>query len=448
MAHPFYGDYKKANYQVNKSLDNYITQAARLMSNERTVRAQQKGAKERLAMELDSVEKRFNRTENRLDTALADAMKTAQVNRTVSLDSNSRANALHPLEMNAKRLANDYNEQTLEARVDIQKYNAGIKKFEHADAENKYWLAKEDELLNGFIGKEAALFNPEEGMFSKNPDGNLILNKDIQKLLTPLNAVQIQEKYAEYKSSLPPEMQDKVSFENFKANWAKMETDAQAAVNVAIADDLVDYRNANGLKVGEEWYALEEQYGDQPWFEDVRKNQELHNANTTYDPTNMKMDGNDWIGSSAGTEVEEKFSRRPNNIDALTLEKPISEMFSDMSGAHGTYRAEKALKNIANAWASTDEELDNSRLGTTNIGGESYFTYREDDTDMGMLGLDDHWIGRVGADGKVYWQTDGTWSAGWDWDDSYSVYTTSQMLRETEGAGNGSKSGKARDIKF
>ena len=113
MAHPFYGDYKAPNWDTHKGLQTFITQAARLSSNERIVNKQQAGAKERLEMEIQSVEKRHARTENRLDTQLADNIKTASQLR-------EHAEDLHPLKMENSaqvteglRLSNIYTERTI-----------------------------------------------------------------------------------------------------------------------------------------------------------------------------------------------------------------------------------------------------------------------------------------------------------------------------------------------
>ena len=98
MAHPFYGNYVKASSDPSFSkLQDYITQAARLYSNERIARKAQEGAKERLTMELDSQETRYNRTENRLDKDLNDMLKTRKLNRYVTRETEEDRQEMFPI---------------------------------------------------------------------------------------------------------------------------------------------------------------------------------------------------------------------------------------------------------------------------------------------------------------------------------------------------------------
>ena len=105
MAHPFYGNYVKPSSDNSFSkLQDFITQASRLQSNERTARKAQEGAKERLAMQLDSTELMFNRTETRLDTRLKDVLKnskesraTSKQNRYINLEKEMDRQEMHPI---------------------------------------------------------------------------------------------------------------------------------------------------------------------------------------------------------------------------------------------------------------------------------------------------------------------------------------------------------------
>ena len=101
----------------------------------------------------------------------------------------------------------------------------------------------------------------------------------------------------------------------------------------------------------------------------------------------------------------------------------------------------------------TDEELDhfefNAHKGSDGI---PYVTFWEDDgasifgdwLDVGGV-LNDNWMGRLGADGKVYWQSD-EWGS-YNWDNDANVFTTEEMLKQTEGAG-GADSSQASTIDY
>ena len=400
MAHPFYGDYKKANYDVNKSLDRYIQQAAQLASNQRIVNKQQKEAKDRLQMELDSVEKRFNRTEDRLDTALADAMKTSSVNRKINLATNRRAEDLHPIAVDAARADLAYKKAIHDYKVDEVKYTSKKIKDEYLDSQA-------EDLIGKFIDSKESLFS-QEGLLDK--DGNINNEKALETAFQTYNNDQIDEMWNEFSAS-NEDAANRMGKANFVEKWKKMELRRTEAQWTNIGLDLEAWASRNGLSRDEVMDELAYTHGDKKWFDRYEAMMAL-NPDTTY-TAERDLDGSDWAVSDKGSKVGDSFRSASAKSDGLSYDE--AKMYDNLKNFYSHNTVQKALNGVAKAFDQTTEVV----AGNLKVDGSGNFQFEEYDA-----GFNDYWTGNIGTDGKVYWTYNGT----------NKYYTTDQMLRQTEGA--------------
>ena len=414
MAHPFYGDYKKANYDVNKSLDNYIQQAARLMSNERIVTKQQKEANNRLKMELDSVEKRFDRTEDRLDTALADAMKSSSVDRKVKLATNARAAELHPIEVKAAKLDLKYDQETYDYRVDEQKYSSLKIKDEYLDGQA-------DDLMGTFIDANESLFS-QEGLFDEN--GQLFSDDKLDKMFKVYNEDQIDDKWADFQAE-NPEAAKRIGKQGFVNKWEAMELRRTEGNWENIGRELEAYGQREGLEPGEIIDQMEKDHGRKDWWDDFEA---MLAANPDSEYTKYRdFDGNDFADSKEGQKVTANFENAiaKGEIDYLKYDEV--NMYDNLRESYSHNEAQKALNSISKAFLNTDEEIG----GSISVNSNGVFVFKETDT------MDtDVWYGELAEDGKVYWKQSSatnTGTVGQIATLTGNVLETNHMLEHTEG---------------
>tara|TARA_R100000808_G_scaffold14629_1_gene34399 strand:- start:6243 stop:7652 length:1410 start_codon:yes stop_codon:yes gene_type:complete len=451
MAHPFYGDYKQPNYNVNKDLNSYIRQAAQISSNERIVRKQQEAAKDRLETQIESNEKMFNRTEDRLDTQLADYMQTSAVNRQVSLDANTRANELHPYTKESQKLKNELAKRTMDWNVMRSEYEAkGLKRVEEDNIA--------DDNLNQFIGSELANFAPayEQGLgeYITNADGteSFVLNKDLGKNLTPYNDIQIEDKYNKFISNYDG-VDKNISLEEFRQAWTQLEGNSQFDFNTKLGFDLADWGNrVHGIQ-NDTQKVLElfrKEYGDQPGFDELWVNQTINNPNAV--PATGDFDSDvsygDWSISKEGMKAQDYLDQASDNFSAWGVNRDLQWDLEDTFNVFDKTdknKVSKAIKDFAYDLKTTSEDdLDNVKVNAfVDDNGNELFEFWEDDftlgpwsdQERGTRGIrkrfsgNDRWIGRLGDDGRIYWQE----SNKDYWRDDVTVYDGKNMLKQTEG---------------
>tara|TARA_R110002020_G_scaffold87726_7_gene215984 strand:- start:1950 stop:3233 length:1284 start_codon:yes stop_codon:yes gene_type:complete len=419
MAHPFYGDYKKANYDVNKSLDAFIKQASALASNERNVTKQQRGAKERLEMELNSKEEMFDRTENRLDTALADAMKSSSVQRKVQLATNARAQELHPIEVDAARTDLAYDKAVFDYNVDNAKYSS-------LNIKNEYLDKEATKLGQSFIEKQESLFK-NKGLFDET--GNL--NTDLEKVFQTYNEDQVDAKWEEFERQ-NEDAAKRMTKEGFIKKWDAMELRRTELQWENTARDLQAYGSRNGYKDDEIMDELSYKYGDQPWYDDFEAMM-MSNPDTTY-TKHSNTKGADFMITDEGTKISEQFAIGKTNSDGLTYNE--EDMYDNLRLHYSHNASQKALNSIAKAFAQTDETI----KGSITVDSKGHFRFEEVD-----VGPNDHFTGIPDRNGVVTWYQNGF---GHSINGMSPAYDTINMIDTSESWGFGSTKGYFKDGKL
>jgi hypothetical protein len=434
MAHPFYGDYKQPNFNVHKVLSDQILQSARIMSNERIVRKQQKGAKERLSMEIDSREKMFNRTENRLDTALADTMRNNAVNRKILLNNDKRSNELHPHDLRRKELTNKKLELLNEYEEHIIQDKKNLWDMDTQDKKDLYNERMVDRRMDEFIN--AFEFNPYD-VFQKGPQGDVLLDdnglpivhEDAAENFRGANEDQLMDAYDTFISE-NDQYSNVISFNDFKEKFVSKEDEWVTRGNAEIDRMINNLMIRHDLSESEVMPWLTANYknedGSAPeWLEQFEVN--LRNSDTG-PKYGLAKEGDeyDYYNNEDFIKIDAALNDTAQKFDSGDLKwnaHTIRNIFKSDSASN------KILKDIHSALDATDEELDEMTFSATTLSdGTPVVTFTESDASG-----DDYWIGRLTSDGKVMWQ-DATGVKRNYWGESDNeTYTTEQMLDNTEG---------------
>ena len=449
MAHPFYGDYKKPDRNVNKTIDEMIKLATQIASNERIVDKQQKGAKERLQMELTSLEERHNRTENRLDKQLKDQIKT-------NMQARRHKEDYHPLNMEFKEqtnrqleLGNEYTEAVQESLVAYEQ-----KKNEAGFLEEKERIGLN--LVNKFVNAENAVLDTfaEEGMFETDENGMLkvdesgfpIPRQDLAGIFDSLSDDELMTNFEQFKSENPN--YDDISFSKFKEIHVAKEQARNAQINQQLQKnmDAIIAQNENFTSPEAVISEMTKKYGDQDWF----KNFEVYaaqNPNWQYskqfddiDMTGYKFKKEDPLGSELTAMMVD--AGNAHNLSSVSGDESFHYDVGAIWETFGKDR--KATKQIIEDFTAGLAQTDSEFGGKLFLGdedmwlkahkddkGNPYLSFVEDDA----LDANDHWIGRL-ENGRILWQKSDIFIS-----QQYGIqnipsnrkkYTTKDMMNETE----------------
>ncbi len=446
MAHPFYGDYKKPDRNVNKTIDDMIKLATQIVSNERIVDKQQNGAKERLEMELDSVEKRHNRTESRLDKQLQDQIKT-------NIQSRRHKEDYHPLNIEFKKqtnrqldLTNDYNEAVQESLIkyENEKNEAGFleeKANIGISLANKF-VNSENAVLDAFAEEGMFEVDAETGMLKVDEAGFPIPRQDLAGMFESLSDDELMTNFQTFKKENPN--YDDISFAKFKEIHVAKEEARNSQINQQLQKnmDSIISQNENFTSPEAVISEMTKKYGDQDWF----KNFEVYAAQNPNWQYSKQFDDIDLTGykfkksDELGMELDQMMIDAGNahNLSSVVGDESFHYDVGSIFETFGKDR--KATKQIIEDFTaglnSTSSEFGGKLFfadedmwlkAKKDDDGNPFLHFEEDDAG----GDNDHWIGRL-ENGQIVWQKP-TWDSTINnLKPSGKKYSTKDMMDKTE----------------
>lgn len=343
-------------------------------------------------------------------------------------------------------------EKTENFQIDLMKYKAGT-------AEDDYMTMKADQLVDEAINNEMFKSSTDFGLWQTAEDGTILQDgngnnllrdeSELMDMLTTMNDDSLSEVYKDLiASSGGKEGAKWIDYTDFADKYKAAEGHRNAQFETQIAKEIGLTDNTSPAEVLDE---LEKRFSGQDWYKQLLVNIEM-NPNSKYNAELVTRNAkpktsSEYVSLDSTMALEKAWS------EATAFNEQLDNIYEldtkDIFDAFGQEGSDAAIKDFTRALKNTGEAIDDSRLGIKNVKGEDYLYFWEDD--WGNEVENDHWIGKLTESGDIKWQKYGRKPyqlyGKWDWDNSGKVWSSADMLRETEGSGYRA-SGKANNYSY